>query len=115
LTHRSWVARMRYEGQGHELDVPLTLSASNAPIAAAFEAAHRGRFGFTLSRPMEVVSLRHVAQGAARTVTFSGKRKARARAVTGPTAIALSDATLFVAKGWRATESVSAGWRLERR
>ncbi|HYC51940.1 MAG TPA: hydantoinase/oxoprolinase family protein [Gemmatimonadaceae bacterium] len=113
LRHRSWIARMRYAGQGHELDIPVRLADTTAVIARSFERAHVARYGFQLAVPMEVVSLRHVAEGAARHVAF-GRVSRRARPTTGPKAIALPDATLFVATGWHARPMSDAGWRLER-
>ena len=110
LSRRSWLARMRYVGQGHELDVPLRPASSPAAIAAAFEDLHARRYGFTLGGAIEVVSVRHVAEGEGRPVAFGRAR--RHPAVTGPATIALADATLHVGRGWTARAMRAACWEL---
>lgn len=115
LRRRGWVARMRYEGQGHELDVALGPASATAAIARAFARAHAARFGFTLSRPIEVLSVRHIAQGNARRARLGAARSGTRGRVAGPVAITLPDATLFVARGWHARPMSSHGWTLERR
>jgi len=115
LRQRRWVSRMRYEGQGHELDVALTPATRTATIAGDFSRAHHARYGFTLDRAIEVVSLRHIAQGRPRLATLGSPRRAAGKRLVGPIAVALPDATLFVAKGWSARPMPSHGWALERR
>lgn len=110
LSRRSWLARMRYAGQGHELDVPLRPGSTTAAIAAAFEALHDQRYGFTLDGAKEVVSVRHVAAGAGRPVAFG--RAHRRAAITGPETMALADATLHVARGWRARAARGGCWEM---
>jgi N-methylhydantoinase A/oxoprolinase/acetone carboxylase beta subunit len=114
LQRRSWVARMRYEGQGHELDVSLTPATATTALARAFASAHEARFGFTLGRPIEIVSVRSIAQGKARRARFGTVRARQGRPVMGPRAIALPDATLYVARGWQGRKMPSDGWSLER-
>jgi N-methylhydantoinase A len=124
---RRWWARARYQGQGHELEVPFAPGDDGPAIAGRFATLHRERFGFTLERPVEVVSARHAASGAPR-----GVRLARAGAsswttdalsddggefeatVRGRATVALSDATLLVAEGWTARPLPVGGWLLER-
>lgn len=110
LSRRSWLARMRYAGQGHELDVPLRPASTTAAIATAFEGLHDRRYGFTLEAALEVVSVRHVAEGAGRRVVFGRAR--RHAAVTGPETIALADATLHVARAWRARAVRAGCWEM---
>jgi N-methylhydantoinase A len=112
LAARSWFARMRYAGQGHELDVPLTPASPAEAIASAFETLHERRYGFCLPAPLEVVSVRHVAGGSGRPVRFAAA--GRRRPVPGPRAVALEDATMFVAKGWRARPAAGGAWELRR-
>ena len=125
---RRWVARMRYVGQGHELDVRVTPGEDGPALAARFVELHRARYGFDLSRPTEVVGLRHTASEPGASVHFSrdpvlapwdaalhtdGGGPASNAVVNGEASIALSDATLWVAAGWRATALDAGGWLLE--
>lgn len=109
---RGWIARMRYAGQGHEIDVPIDQRASRAAIAKRFHSLHERRFGFTLDREIEVVSLRFVGEGRGR--SWRGETRAKGSIVRGPRAMALPDATLFVARGWVARGSEAQGWSLAR-
>ena len=110
-----WFARMRYAGQGHELDVPLTLKQSRDAVGAAFAALHEGRYGFSLPYLAEVVSVRYVAEGVGRAVTLKREGKPAARRLIGPKSIPLPDATLFVAKGWSGRLLSSGAWQLDRK
>jgi N-methylhydantoinase A len=110
---RHWFARMRYVGQGHELDVPLTQKQSREALQAAFAALHSQRYGFTLPYPVEVVSVRHVAEGVGRAVKLAREAKPTVRRLVGPMSLALPDATLFVAKGWRGRLLDTGAWLLE--
>ena len=86
--------------------------------SASFVALHQARYGFTLDAPVEVVSLRHVAEGVGRPVRFSrpkptaGSREPKA--FKGPASLALSDATLYVAPGWSAKLDAHGHWILTR-
>jgi N-methylhydantoinase A len=110
---RNWFARMRYVGQGHELDVPLTQKQSRDALQAAFAALHSQRYGFTLPYPVEVVSVRHVAEGVGRAVKLEREARPAVRRLVGPKSLALPDATLFVAKGWRGRLLDTGAWLLE--
>jgi N-methylhydantoinase A len=110
---RSWFARMRYAGQGHELDVPLIQKQSRDALQAAFAALHSRRYGFTLPYSVEVVSVRFVAEGVGHAVKLERESNAAARRLDGPKSLALPDATLFVAKGWRARLLSSGSWLIE--
>lgn len=127
---RRFTARVRYVGQGHELDVPVQEGDDGAALAARFAAAHEARYGFTLARAAEVVALRHVASEPARPALFArdpalprfdevalvdAGGPADGAAVSGPASIVLADATLWVAEGWHATALAKGGWLLERR
>lgn len=124
-----WIARMRYAGQGHELDVAVTRGEPGTELAERFTLVHRARYGFVLDQAVELVALRHVALDPGATAHFrrDGSRRRFDRAalvddggpadgavVTGPAVIALSDATLWVAAGWRAEALDLGGWRLSR-
>lgn len=126
---RRTFARMRYRGQGHELDVPVHALDAGASLAARFAALHGGRYGFTLPADAEVVALRHEAGEPARAATFvrdlarpaydavthtDAGGPGRGVIVMGPHAIGLPDATLWVADGWRADALEIGGWRLTR-
>ena len=124
---RRWVARVRYVGQGHELDVPVLEHEDGAALAARFTALHAQRNGFTLAAPVEVIGLRHVASGpphpvrfersgesgwsASRPVDDGGRIDAR---LDGPAVVTLPGATLRVASAWSAVPHPTGGWLLER-
>lgn len=112
---RTFLARMRYKGQGHELDVQFEPRDPRATLASAFAARHYARYGFTLPAPIEVVSVRHVAEGLGRPAKLQREARPATRQLTGPASLALSDATLFVAKGWRAKLLECGAWRLDRK
>ena len=114
LKRRSWLARMRYAGQGHELDVPLTQRQTRPVLAKAFARLHEQRYGFTLSNAIEVVSVRHVAEGVGRAPKLAREERPPATKLVGPASLALSDATLHVAKGWRARLLPVGAWQMER-
>ncbi len=134
-------ARMRYRGQGHELEIPVYAAAENATsasgrddspdgaddgpaLAKRFAEAHAKRYGFTLPSEVEIVALRHEAGEPARRVAFAAAPATAASAdaaaqaaggrINGPHTLALSDATLFIAEGWVATPLPIGGWLLER-
>jgi N-methylhydantoinase A len=126
---RRTLARMRYRGQGHELEIVVSPGDDGTALAARFAAAHAARYGFTLPQDAEVVALRHEAGEAPRHAAFARDRGAPAydavrrvdvggpadgARVDGPGAIALPDATLWVAVGWRAEALAMGGWRLRR-
>ncbi len=115
LKTRTWLARMRYVGQGHELDVPLKPGDRTASILRAFSRLHQQRYGFVLPEAgAEVVSVRHIGMGKGRKVRFEREARPGMRRVTGPASVTLPDATLFVARGWRARLLDSGAWRMER-
>jgi N-methylhydantoinase A len=105
-------ARARYVGQGHELDVPVPAEATVTACGSAFEAMHEALFGYRLERPVEIVSVRHTVSGLERSVRLD--RDSVQGTVVGPASRALSDATLFVAPGWKASTLPTGGWMLER-
>ncbi|MBI1809387.1 MAG: hydantoinase/oxoprolinase family protein [Gemmatimonadetes bacterium] len=109
----TWHARVRYAGQGHELDVPCAPSDDGAELAARFTHVHRARYGFTLERPVEVVALRVAAMGEPVRVDFSAPLPAEST-FTGPRVVTLADATMVVAAGWSARALPIGGWLLER-
>lgn len=111
---RSWVVRARYVGQGHEVEVRASPGDAGGEIATRFAATHLARYGFTLPRAVECVALRHVASTPGARATFRRDDGAPERPVVGPTSLALTDATLWVAAGWRAAALDSGGWLLER-
>lgn len=111
-SERHTFARMRYRGQGHELEIPVVAQDDGAVLAERFAAAHAARYGFTLPAAAEVVALRHEAGEPARTPRF--QREEAAQPVQGPATLALPDATLFVAEGWTATPLEIGGWMLTR-
>ncbi len=111
--NRSWFARARYQGQGHELDIPVVSRQPREELRAVFEAQHAKRYGFTLDAAMEVVSLRHVAEGLGRAARFA-RPGASSRRLVGPVSLALDDATLFLARDWSARLHESGAWILTR-
>ena len=113
LRQRTLLLRMRYAGQGHELDVSASAGASVATMERSFTRMHAGRYGFSLDAPVEVVSMRMVATGAGRKASIGGK--ASARRTAGPVSIPLPDATLWIDRGWSGRALAGGGWILERR
>jgi N-methylhydantoinase A len=107
-------ARMRYVGQGHELDVPLDTTHKRETLGATFARLHQQRYGFTLPSSVEVVSVRHVAEGAGRKIKLARDANAPIKRLAGPRSVSLPDATLFVAKGWRARLLEAGAWMMER-
>lgn len=129
---RRTFARMRYRGQGHELEIPVYAANVNATsasgrddspdgaddgpaLAKRFAEAHAKRYGFTLPSEVEIVALRHEAGEPARRVAFAAApAHAQGGRINGPHTLALSDATLYIAEGWVATPLPIGGWQLER-
>jgi N-methylhydantoinase A/oxoprolinase/acetone carboxylase beta subunit len=124
---QEWWARMRYVGQGHELDVACAPGVSAAGLGRDFETIHERRFGFDLERPVEIVSVRFAATGSRRDVRFQrggvsqwDEHHALDNGgvldvlVRGPRSIALSDATMLVRDGWSARPREIGGWLMER-
>lgn len=127
---RRTLARVRYVGQGHELEIPLVGGVDDGQaIAARFAAVHGRRYGFQLPADAEIVALRHEAGEPAREAAFrrdasaprfnEAKRidaggLAQGVSLIGATTIALPDATMFVAEGWSAEPLEIGGWRLTR-
>jgi len=78
------MADMRYQGQGHEIVVPLpdvgSFSAESIPgIEQSFEDTYRKLYGRTIANvPVEVVSFRLFAMGPTPRVAFQGGQDARA-------------------------------------
>ena len=124
---RSWIARARYVGQGHELDVPAHPGEDGTVLAARFAALHERRNGFTLDAPVEIIGLRHAVTGPSLPIHFSrtavsawsdaqrvddgGQFDAR---IDGPAVVVLRGATLRIAPGWVGAPHATGGWILER-
>lgn len=124
---RRWIGRVRYVGQGHELDVPIERGDDGAAVATRFAALHAQRNGFTLTAPVELIGIRHVATGPPHPVRFARRGPSQwsdsrriddggeiAADIDGPAVIVLAGATLRVAAGWSAHAHESGGWTLRR-
>jgi N-methylhydantoinase A len=122
-----YIMRVRYRGQGHELEIPFQPDESNATLTTRFAAVHNARYGFTLDVPVEAVSARCTRSGEAPAVQLARRGASTWRdaerlddgsvcdaTVRGRAVIALSDATLLVAAGWTARALPIGGWMLER-
>jgi N-methylhydantoinase A len=122
----TWL-RGRYVGQGHELDVPLRDRDDGQAVARRFAEVHEARFGFTLERDVEFVSVRRAAIGPGRDVRLARRGLAGwdsgsmrddggtlDAVVRGPASVALPDATMFIARGWTGRAQQIGGWMLER-
>jgi N-methylhydantoinase A len=121
---------LRYRGQSYELGVPL---APGRDAVADFHQAHHARFGFAdPARPVERVTLRVLARGAAEPAPplttrlepgagrigdelFERVRLVPGTSLEGPARIVELSATTFVAPGWRATVDGDGALHLERR
>ena len=111
--HRWW-ARSRYQGQGHELEQILEHGDSGDHAARRFIEHHSARYGFTLDRAVEIVSLRCVAELPGRALDLEAAGQGRRDAARGKAVVPLPDATMFVGEGWTAHPHDSGGWLLER-
>ena len=128
VVERAW-ARVRYLGQGHELEVPLLPDDAPDTLATRFGTMHAERFGYELGQVAEIVSVRAALEGAWWPLSLSpsnpalgaaehdpageGSRDAHvAGAMLGPCTVPLADATLRVADGWRARALEQGGWWL---
>jgi len=122
-----YVARMRYRGQGHELEVGYDQGMPPSTLGERFAEMHVRRYGFQLPVPVEIVSARSVRSGATRAVmlarsgpnAWSNERQVDDGGtldvtIEGRQVVALPDATLLVPEGWRATTLPLGGWYLER-
>lgn len=124
---RRWWARARYEGQGHELDVPVSVADTPGAVAERFVALHRSRTGFALERPVECISVRTALEGSPWPVVFRREGSTTGtdlaadrddgrtleRTVRGDAVVRLPDATLHVRAGWTARAQAEGGWLLE--
>ncbi len=110
----AWHARIRYAGQGHELDIACKPGDDGASIAKRFAVAHEVRYGFALARPVEIVAVRVAATGKAVPVKFTTGKKHITKKLTGPHVETLADATMVVAKGWTAKSLPIGGWLVVR-
>jgi N-methylhydantoinase A len=121
------IARMRYRGQGHELEVAFEAGMTPTILGQRFVGMHRQRYGFELPLPVEIVSARSVRSGETRTVALSRQGGSAWRAgtgvddggvfdatVRGRRVVALPDATMLVPEGWTATALPIGGWIVQR-
>ncbi len=142
LTPRWW-ARVRFEGQGYELDVPVAPDVTGPVIAERFIARHQARTGFVLERAVECISIRTALLGEAWPVHFVRPSRgddaptpgsvsatpnvlatehtqldddgsALALSMHGPAIVRLPDATMRVMSGWSARALPIGGWLMER-
>jgi N-methylhydantoinase A/oxoprolinase/acetone carboxylase beta subunit len=124
---REWTARMRYVGQGYELDVAIRSGDDGHALAARFDELHQRRNGFTLDAPAEIIGIRHVASGPAHAAQFSRTPASQWNQATaiddggmfdaelqGPAVVVLEGATLRIAEGWVGVPHATGGWILTR-
>jgi N-methylhydantoinase A len=128
---------LRYTGQAFELTVPGDVAPDPADLRAAFDAAHRERYGFEDDdAELELVTVRvavaapgadphpanpeRATQSSTRSARFDGAARDAAiwrgvpDAATGPAIVELPGATLVVPPGWD-VRSVDAGTLLMER
>jgi N-methylhydantoinase A len=127
--HRARFALMRYHGQGGELSVGWVDAVVEAE--AAFAAAHKALYGFTLDAPVELVTLRveatgrmpapprptlpsgsgarlrgmtkvHFASSTAEVPLFDRPSLGAGDRLTGPAIVSQLDATTLILPGWAA-------------
>ena len=108
-----WTARVRYAGQGHELDLVCAPEDDGPAMADRFSALHQARYGFTLDRPVEIVAVRVAVSGIPVPVRFAPPAPSQ-QDTRGPSVVTLSDATMVVADDWIARPLSVGGWLLER-
>jgi N-methylhydantoinase A len=91
---------VRYRGQSFELTV-RDVEADPQAVRDAFEAIHEERYGYRDPEgEIEVVTIRERHSEPGPEVEFAGDET---EDVTGPTVVALPEATLVVPEGWRGT------------
>src|SRR4029453_15332186 len=103
---------VRYRGQSHELTV-RGCGPEPADVREAFEAAHEERYGFRdPGGEIEVVTIRvrQAEPGPPVDIRAAG----REGSVTGPSVIALPEATVLVPEGWRGAPDATGTLVLER-
>ncbi|HEX9565413.1 MAG TPA: hydantoinase/oxoprolinase family protein [Gemmatimonadaceae bacterium] len=123
----AFIARMRYRGQGHELEVPYDRGADPPTLRARFAGMHTSRYGFQLELPVEVVSVRCVRSGEPQAVHLARRGSTSWSAdtghddggafeatVRGRRVVVLPDATMLVPAGWTARALPIGGWLIER-
>lgn len=121
------IARMRYRGQGHELEVAFDDGMIPAALTARFVDLHQQRYGFELPLPVEIVSARSVRSGDTKAVSLTRQGGTAWRAgtgvddggvfdatVRGRRVVALPDATMLVPEGWVASALPIGGWIIQR-
>ncbi len=121
------VARMRFRGQGHELEVAFDPADSVDALVRRFTERHQARYGFVLPAAPQVVSVRTTVSDEALPIALARSQGAGWDASTGQDGggpsdarvsgrhvIALPDATLLVATGWTARALPLGGWLVER-
>jgi len=101
--HVQWIADMRYQGQSHDLAVPI--EATREEAETAFHERHREIFGMHFSgRPVQWVAARVRVESLADPLepVLAACNSGR-EAITescGPLVIADADCTVYVAAGW---------------
>jgi N-methylhydantoinase A/oxoprolinase/acetone carboxylase beta subunit len=121
------IARMRYRGQGHELEVPFETGLSPTMLTRRFVDMHLQRYGFELPLAVEMVSARSVRSGDTKSVALARQGGSAWRAgtgvddggvfdatVRGRRVVALPDATMLVPEGWTASALPIGGWIVQR-
>jgi N-methylhydantoinase A/oxoprolinase/acetone carboxylase beta subunit len=121
------VARMRYRGQGHELEVQFNDGMEPGQLLRRFIEIHQQRYGFTLPVSVDIVSARSVRSGDTKAVSLSRQGGTAWRAGTGVDdggvfdatirgrrVVALPDATMLVPEGWTASALPIGGWIIQR-
>jgi len=105
--------RARYVGQGHELEIAFAPGEESEQLTTRFAAEHEKRMGFTLDQEIEIIGARTAVSSAIREPTLAPPRPEH-ESIRGPAAVALPDATLFVADGWTARALPIGGYLMER-
>jgi N-methylhydantoinase A len=101
---------LRYHGQSHELTVR---GAEREALRERFEALHEERYGHRdPDGDVELVTVRVTGRLPAPPVDFGAPAGVE---VTGPTVVALPEATLVVPGGWSGTTDDTGTLVLERR
>ncbi|WP_210492347.1 hydantoinase/oxoprolinase family protein [Patulibacter sp. SYSU D01012] len=104
---------VRYAGQAFELTV-RGCPPDPAALRAAFDAAHRERYGFDdPDAPIELVTVRETERVAGPPGTLGTAPPDAGGATVGPAVVRLPGATVVVPAGWRASTDASGTLRLE--
>jgi len=111
--HLRQIAELRLRGQDTPLQVEFT---DPRGLASDFATRFEHLFGYppAKEKPVELVSLRVIAQEQKQSATTSPDASSDGRKVRGPTLVQDAFSTLVIGNGWQGQDHPGAGWILIR-